>query len=478
MNWKKYEKEIFHYFHESYHDCTISFDKRVIGRYSKVERQIDILIEGEIAGYKIKIIVDCKCFSKKIDVKQVESFVAMIEDLDAHQGILITQMGYSKAAINRAYYGNQKVELDVINFDEIKKYQGFLVCANVGHFAVMLLSPFGWVLDLNDKVNSFATLFQRGLTLKEAQKKDEWMYFDFWVKKGTDFSIDKLIEFQNINLIRKDKNAKFEYSSTVRRIDGLPTKIRIADIHSYPALEVTGFIEFEGYILFIVLITPRELLSKNLRKLEYLLSMATPTQINFDHSKVIEQLNDQISQSNNIEEKAEKHHQIGIWYKEMDDFENALMHFTKMIEYSPNNFEYLKSIIAEELAHGTVEQCLKYCSRLFELDHSTPRNLQGIIKIFHDEGKVDPLIQFLKEKSKGHLSDEILGIIFYNLGILKFYSDKIDDAFDDFAASEKYFKKVFKKDHEIFRLLESLKKSRKQDKLEEWKKDWYKNGLK
>lgn len=83
MNWKEYENEINTYFQETYPETTISYNIKIIGKYSKVARQIDILIEGEIAGYNFKIIVDCKYFSRRIDVKQVESFCSMVEDVDA-----------------------------------------------------------------------------------------------------------------------------------------------------------------------------------------------------------------------------------------------------------------------------------------------------------------------------------------------------------------------------------------------------------
>tara|TARA_B110001452_G_scaffold265062_1_gene269116 strand:- start:38 stop:661 length:624 start_codon:yes stop_codon:yes gene_type:complete len=205
MNWKKYESEILTYFQETYPETTITFDKKIIGKYSKVQRQIDIFIEGEIAGYEIKIVVDCKYFSKNIDVKQVESFCSMVEDVDAHQGVLITKKGYSKAAINRAYYGNQKVELDIINFEKIKELQSSIAIPYAGDFSVTLPAPFGWVLDLKDSINSFATLFQRGLTLKEAQKKNEWMYVEFWKKEKPDFTIENLIDFQNGNIQEKSK---------------------------------------------------------------------------------------------------------------------------------------------------------------------------------------------------------------------------------------------------------------------------------
>jgi|ERR1035441_5327685 predicted nucleotidyltransferase len=102
MTWKDYEKKIFTFLKETYKDAEISYDQIIKGRYSKVNRQIDILIESYIASKKIKLIVDGKYFNKRISVKTVESFISMVEDVNAQQGILITSKGFSKAAINRA----------------------------------------------------------------------------------------------------------------------------------------------------------------------------------------------------------------------------------------------------------------------------------------------------------------------------------------------------------------------------------------
>ena len=201
MNWKKYEKEIFRYFTETYPNTTIKFDQKIIGRFSKVERQIDILIEGNIVNFPLTIIVDCKYLSKNIDVKEVDSFCAMVEDVNAHQGILVTQKGFSAAAINRAYYGNQKIELDIINFSEIKEFQSLGALPYSGNFSVILPAPFGWVIDIKERINGIASLFQRGLNLKEAQKRNEWMYVDFWYLENSDFSINDLIEIQNANIL-------------------------------------------------------------------------------------------------------------------------------------------------------------------------------------------------------------------------------------------------------------------------------------
>ena len=106
MDWRQYENEIFEAFKTAYPNAKISFNQKIIGRYSKIERQIDVLIEGRIAGKKIRLVIDGKYYSENIDVKEVDSFISMVEDIDAVQGILVTSKGYSEGAINRAYYGH------------------------------------------------------------------------------------------------------------------------------------------------------------------------------------------------------------------------------------------------------------------------------------------------------------------------------------------------------------------------------------
>ena len=162
MDWKKYETEIFENFKEAYPNTKISYNQEIVGRYSKVKRQIDVLIEGRIAGKKLRIVLDGKYYSKKIDVKQVDSFISMVEDIDAAQGILITSKGYSKAAINRAYYGPTDIELDILNFDELKQFQGFGGIVHSGWHGATFPAPFGWVLDGTRRVGSIANLYQRG----------------------------------------------------------------------------------------------------------------------------------------------------------------------------------------------------------------------------------------------------------------------------------------------------------------------------
>lgn len=460
MNWKDYEKEIYEYFSETFPNTRIQYNQFVIGKYSKVKRQIDILIEGSIAGFNLKIIIDCKYFSKKIDVKAVESFSSMVEDCDAHQGVLITSMGYSQAAINRAHYGTQKLELDILNFDEIKSFQGLVAIPYREHDSVLILAPFGWVIDNRTSEHTNATLYQRGLTIEKAKANNEWMYLNFWKTDIHNFSIDDLIEFQNFKLIDGDPNAEFEYQQDILRKDKYPTKIRIAKIKTYPSLEVTGFIKFDNYIFFIVLFTPEELLNKNLRKLQFLLSHSKPATIEFNNTKIIDQFLMEIDKidSSDLEKKTEMHHKLGGWYMEMRDYPNSLMHFRKAIGFLPNHYRFLKQIIPNELNYGTEENCLKYCSQLFEIEPKNPTVPQNLIEIFFDLKREDFLEQFFMDKIEQHTENEILGNLHFHLAILKFNLDKKEASLIDFKFAKNYFIQVFPKGHEVFKTLKQFVK--------------------
>jgi tetratricopeptide (TPR) repeat protein len=458
LNWRTYEKEILNYFQETYPGTTIEFDKRIVGRYSKIERQIDISIEGEIAGYPIRIVVDCKFFGKKIDVKIVEAFSSMVDDVDAHQGVLITHNGYSQAAINRAYYGQNKIELDIINFNSLKLFQGLHAFPYSGHFLILLPAPFGWIIDLKEKINSFPAVFQRGISFKEAQKKMEWMYFDIFKIPSSNFRIDDVIANQNHNILEVYPTITFSYK-IYSRSDNFPTKLRIANFESAPNpyFEVTGFVQFEDYIFIIYLITPKELLNKNQRKLEHILVTVKQGRINFENSLVIDQLLKRIQSSEDPKEKAEMHHQIGIWYKEMDDYQNSLVHFRKTVTYIPNHYGYLKQLIFEELINQNLDECLKYCSQLFGMEPKNPQVLNDLMIIFFRENKIDQLINFFQITIKSYSENEVLGNLYFHLGKFLLSVDREKDGFKNLIKGEEYFKKVFPSTHYVFKEIAKIK---------------------
>lgn len=317
----------------------------------------------------------------------------------------------------------------------------------------MVPAPFGWVLDLVDRINSFATIHQRGLTLKEAQKRNEWMYMQFWTKDNSKFNIENLIELQNTNISQFKKNPTFSYNTLVQRADGCQTKIRIAEIPDYPAIEVTGFIEFESHILFIVLFSPKELLNKNLRKLQHILKVSTPITIQFDNTQVIKQCLETIDHTTDNQQKADKYFQIGNWYKEMDDVKMAFKYYEKGIESYPTHYTYLKKIIEEALRQNMDDKAKIYAIQLFEIEAKNPKVPQDLIEIYLSSNRQILLINLFLERIKQHKDYEVLGNLNFHIGLIYLNMGKQKKA-DEYIQRAKFlFKKVYPSNHNVFKTI-------------------------
>ncbi|GIU52514.1 hypothetical protein TUM4438_45440 [Shewanella sairae] len=272
MNWKQYETEIFEHFQQQYPDAEITLDAKKTGIYSKVSRQIDILIEQYVAGNRFTLVIDGKFFNKKVDVKAVESFIGMLEDIGAHKGLLISNQGFSEAAYNRAHFGPSEVELDILNFKDLHLFQSHGALPYAGENIAIVPAPFGWVIDGQTTPAWLATLYQQGLTLDKAMDKSEFMYIQFWDRKADGDDLDDLLEMQLSSFKENDPHAKIEYLQTIKR-QGQRTTLRKAKIKNYPTSEYTGFIEFTDFIFFCVMFTPENRERQNIRKLENILEL-------------------------------------------------------------------------------------------------------------------------------------------------------------------------------------------------------------
>ena len=97
-DWKEYEELVCDALRQENPELTIERNIHIVGNLSSQRRQIDIALKGKMAGHEILAIVDCKCYSRKIDVNDVGTFVTLLNDVGADIGILVTRLGYSQAA--------------------------------------------------------------------------------------------------------------------------------------------------------------------------------------------------------------------------------------------------------------------------------------------------------------------------------------------------------------------------------------------
>jgi hypothetical protein len=104
-DWEVYEDKIFGKFHSEFPYCKIIKDMKLMGQFSRTQRQIDVGIVGTMAGVELLGVIECKYFSKRVDVKVFEGFISFLEDVKANFGIVITNEGYTEAAKNWANEG-------------------------------------------------------------------------------------------------------------------------------------------------------------------------------------------------------------------------------------------------------------------------------------------------------------------------------------------------------------------------------------
>ena len=443
MNWKDYEKEVHAYFSQMYPNSKITYDAKIVGRYSKRERQIDVLIEDDIAGFPLKIVVDAKYFSENIDVKCVESFISMIEDVNANQGLLVTQKGYSDAAINRAYYGPQEIELDVLNFKELLEHQSLKAIPYTGKNSLLLSAPFGWVID-NRKQDAFlACLYQRGIDLSMAQKKHEWMYFSFWHKDQNASTIHELVVTQNEQMASDYNNLRIYESRAPKRNDDRETYIRIAQFDERPYREITGYIDCDEFIAFFVLFTTEELQGRNLRKLAHILQYSTPIKIDFDNTEVIAQLEEKLPKIEDCNERAAACKQLADWYAEMDNDVDAMRYRRLCWDSHPEYYENIKPLILGELKLSNIEQAISYSSEFFSLSPENPRVMQDLLSIYKKPEYRECFEKLVHDlKAKYNNRKEALGNICVHYAMYLAGFENEVEAIEHFKLAKKLFKEV------------------------------------
>jgi Restriction endonuclease len=94
----------------------IDFDCRVVGRMSGRARQVDIVVTGRFLGLVLDaatMAVDCKLWSRKVAIDDVDRFVGFLADVGTDLGLLVTNVGFTEAAYERAA-GERGVKIDVV----------------------------------------------------------------------------------------------------------------------------------------------------------------------------------------------------------------------------------------------------------------------------------------------------------------------------------------------------------------------------
>ena len=90
-------------------DAKVTHNAKLPGLLSETTRQIDVLVEQSIGQYSMRIALDCKDYRTPVDVKGVEEFHGLVQDVGVHKGALVCPAGFTKSAKKRA----KKLQIDL-----------------------------------------------------------------------------------------------------------------------------------------------------------------------------------------------------------------------------------------------------------------------------------------------------------------------------------------------------------------------------
>lgn len=280
MNWKEYENEVFNSLSAYYINDEIRLDVSIRGRYSGRSRQIDIYIRQELNNSDFITIIDCKNYKKKINIKTVESFISMIEDVNADYGVIVSELGYTKGALKRALNNPKGVDLDIYDFKSLTdQFQAESAIPYSGKNAVLVHAPFGWIVDgRHQEIPSICFLYKRGLTFDEALAGGEFAYINFWKTQDSLPSIRQLSDFQLDNIRQHRQIEDIEYQESINTVKK-KALIRIVKKKDDPLIEITGFIQFDNFIFFCVCNTTELFVKRNIRKMHLLIRQTLPFKV-------------------------------------------------------------------------------------------------------------------------------------------------------------------------------------------------------
>lgn len=105
--WRRFEKGIQKLLAGLDPSAEVLHDQQLPGRLSGTSRQVDVLVQGSIAGEKLTIAVECKRYTKPLGIGAVDEFVGKLLDVGVDRGVLYALTGLTGPASARAHGASQ-----------------------------------------------------------------------------------------------------------------------------------------------------------------------------------------------------------------------------------------------------------------------------------------------------------------------------------------------------------------------------------
>ena len=104
MTWQEYQDAVGELYEHLDDLGTVHRSVTIPDKVTGQPRQLDVLIEMEAYGQTLRIVVDAKFYSTKIDVKDVEEVLALADAVKANQVIIVPANGWTEPSGKKAAF--------------------------------------------------------------------------------------------------------------------------------------------------------------------------------------------------------------------------------------------------------------------------------------------------------------------------------------------------------------------------------------
>jgi len=111
MNWKDFQDAVAVLYERAEGMGTVTRDVRIRDKVTGQPRQLDVVVEiVSRGGHLLRVVIDAKFRKRRLDVKDVEEFIGLVQAVGAHKGVLAASSGWTRSAAQRAHHA----EVDMV----------------------------------------------------------------------------------------------------------------------------------------------------------------------------------------------------------------------------------------------------------------------------------------------------------------------------------------------------------------------------
>jgi hypothetical protein len=182
----------------------------------------------------------------------------MLADLKASKGIIITNIGYTRAAIERARFDSRDIQLDILEFEDLPQFSGiedvFPSRWNEKEkLAVVFSSPHGWVVHKTPMKGYSAGLTKKNLTWQQGLDSKELIYMSL-ISKSEFPKLEDLYKYQDEKSKSNYPGVEFDYHYDLdERFENYFCEkmiLRVGYYLQYPEIDYTLFLDFGTFITY------------------------------------------------------------------------------------------------------------------------------------------------------------------------------------------------------------------------------------